>query len=219
MLELTVTPSEELDLLIKWLGPDSSRQAECIKTASAGNHVDALQRLWNRLDIRYGSPELIEACLRNKLANFPKLSNSPADSKRLYELYDLLSEVQCIKMNPQYSAVLTVYDSSTGVNQVVSRLPTNLQEKWSTLANKYKNQHNMLFPPFSYFVNFIYDMAKWRTDPSFQFSTGTQSSQKQSGNGKLRTDVSAKKTELSTDSTMKDKVTCPIHDKIGRAHV
>jgi hypothetical protein len=45
MLELTVTPSEELDLLIKWLGPDSSRQAECIKTASAGNHVDALQRL------------------------------------------------------------------------------------------------------------------------------------------------------------------------------
>ncbi|XP_048749330.2 uncharacterized protein LOC125661393 [Ostrea edulis] len=212
MLELAVTPSEELDLMIKWLGPDSSRQAECLKTASAGNHVDALHKLWDRLDIRYGSPELIEACLRNKLTNFPKLSNTPADSKRLYDLYDLLSEIQCVKANPLYSSVLAMYDSSTGVNQIVSRLPTNLQEKWSSRANTYKNQHGMLFPPFSYFVNFIYDMAKWRTDPSFQYNTSTLSSQKQSANNQPQIRVNARKTELSTNSTAEDKLMCPVHN-------
>ncbi|XP_056017291.1 uncharacterized protein LOC130053762 [Ostrea edulis] len=212
MLELAVTPSEELDLMIKWLGPDSSRQAECIKTASAGNHVDALHKLWDRLDIRYGSPELIEACLRNKLTNFPKLSNTPADSKRLYDLYDLLSEIQCVKANPLYSSVLAMYDSSTGVNQIVSRLPTNLQEKWSSRANTYKNQHGMLFPPFSYFVNFIYDMAKWRTDPSFQYNTSTLSSQKQSANNQPQIRVNARKTELSTNSTAEDKLMFPVHN-------
>ena len=210
MSELSVTPSEELDLMIKWLGPDSCRQAESMKTASAGNHIEALRKVWDRLDVRYGSPELIEACLKNKLANFPKLSNTATDSKRLYDLYDILSEIQCVKANPHYSTVLALYDSSSGVNQVVSRLPYNLQEKWSTLANNYKKQHNMLFPPFSFFVNFIYDMAKWRTDPSFHYTINAPNV-KTSTHNQPQMRVSAKKTELSSSASLSDKPTCPIH--------
>ncbi|VDH90793.1 Hypothetical predicted protein [Mytilus galloprovincialis] len=173
MKELSVTPSEELDLLIKWLGPDSARQAESIKAASASDHVGGLHKIWDRLDVRYGSPELIEQCLKTKLANFPKLTNTAKDYERLYELYDILCEIQFVKNNPQYSQVLAYYDSSTGVNQIVNCLPHNLQEKWSTEAIKYKKRHSMLYPPFSFFVDFTYDMAKWRTDPSFQFAPQT----------------------------------------------
>jgi hypothetical protein len=71
--ELSVAPAEELDLLIKWLGPDSARQAESIKAASSADPIGGLRKIWDRLDTRYGSPELIEECLRRKLENFPKL--------------------------------------------------------------------------------------------------------------------------------------------------
>ena len=208
MSELEVTPSEQLDLMIKWLGPDSSKQPECIKRASAGSHADAVNKVWDRLDNRYGNPELIEACLRNKLASFPKLSNSATDSQRLYDLYDILCEIQCAKTNPLYSAM---YDSSTGVNKVVSCLPTSIQDKWSSRANSYKSQHGMLFPPFDFFVNFIYDMAKWRTDPSFQFDSSTTSVKPPASN-QPQFRVSARKTELSASSPSEEKLVFPLHN-------
>lgn len=62
MVEIGVKPSEEVDLMIKWLGPQSSSQVTSIKTANAGNHERALakhgkewtpsmeaQREWNML--------------------------------------------------------------------------------------------------------------------------------------------------------------------------
>ncbi|VDI62278.1 Hypothetical predicted protein [Mytilus galloprovincialis] len=207
MKELSVTPSEELDLLIKWLGPDSARQAESIKAASASDHVGGLHKIWDRLDVRYGSPELIEQCLKTKLANFPKLTNTTKDYERLYELYDILCEIQFVENNPQYSQVLAYYDSSTGVNQIVNCLPHNLQEKWSTEAIKYKKRRNMLYPPFSFFVDFTYDMAKWRTDPSFQFAPQTnKTSNPASMQSNLR--VSTRKTDVYT---IDEKQVCPIH--------
>ena len=56
---------------------------------------------------------------------FRNLSNTTNDYKRLYDFYDILCEIQCAKDNPHYSPVLAYFDSSTGVNQIVSRLPTN----------------------------------------------------------------------------------------------
>jgi hypothetical protein len=56
---------------------------------------------------------------RRKLENFPKLSNTTNDYKRLDDLYDFLCEIQCAKDNPHYSQVLAYFDSSTGVNQIV----------------------------------------------------------------------------------------------------
>ena len=41
--ELKLTPIEELDLLIKWLGPSSSEQAKRIRVANANNQERGLQ--------------------------------------------------------------------------------------------------------------------------------------------------------------------------------
>lgn len=87
MNKLSVDAAEEIELLIKWLGPISSTYARSIKISNVNNPVIGLERLWERLDDRYGCPELIEEALKR----FPKLFNK--DYKKLYELTDILGEI------------------------------------------------------------------------------------------------------------------------------
>jgi hypothetical protein len=84
--ELKVTPDEEFDLLLKWLGPESSKHAISIRAATMKDPTNGFVRLWARLYERYGSPEMVEAALKVKLSRFPKLSNK--DNIKLYELSD-----------------------------------------------------------------------------------------------------------------------------------
>ena len=87
--ELQVSTEEEIDLLIKYLDPESSRQANSIKTANFGNPREGLSRIWEQLNNRYGSPEMVEFALKQKIANIPKLTNK--DNSKLYEQSDILS--------------------------------------------------------------------------------------------------------------------------------
>ena len=82
--ELQVSDSEQIDLLIKWLGPESGKHAMSIRASNANNPTRGLQRLWQKLDERYGAPEMLEASLRSKLDKFPILTNK--DNAYLYEL-------------------------------------------------------------------------------------------------------------------------------------
>lgn len=130
MNELSVDAAEEIELLIKWLGPISSTYAtyaRCIKISNMNNPVIGLERLWERLDDRYGCPELIEEALKRKLDRFPKLSNK--DYKKLYELTDILAEIQSIKEDDQYHDLLAYYDTSSGIIPIVRKLPHFLQKK------------------------------------------------------------------------------------------
>jgi len=74
MTELSVNPSEELDLLVTWLGPESSKHAISLRASNARTPVRGLERIWDRLDERFGSPEMIELALKNKLAHFSRLT-------------------------------------------------------------------------------------------------------------------------------------------------
>ena len=58
--ELKLTPTEELYLLIKWLGPSSSEQAKRIRVANANNQERGLQLVWERLHDRFARPENVE---------------------------------------------------------------------------------------------------------------------------------------------------------------
>nr|KAG5688344.1 hypothetical protein BaRGS_027886 [Batillaria attramentaria] len=57
---------------------------------------------------------MVEACLKAKVENFPSLTNK--DNKKLYDLCDILDEIQSAKENPNLSPLFAVYDSSTGHN-------------------------------------------------------------------------------------------------------
>ncbi|KAK7901877.1 hypothetical protein WMY93_018646 [Mugilogobius chulae] len=127
--ELSLTAREELDLLIKWLGPESSPQALRLGSANVHNATAGVAMVWQRLDETYGSPEIIEHALLSKLENFPKISNK--DNKRLRELGDILMEIQSAKSGGHLPG-LACLDTARGLNPIVEKLPYGLQERWIT---------------------------------------------------------------------------------------
>ena len=90
--ELGVTPFEEMDLLVEWLGPESSKCARSLRSANTHNPTLGVTRIWDRLHDRYSRPEIIESVPKGKLDSFPNLTNK--DSFKLYNLVDILSETE-----------------------------------------------------------------------------------------------------------------------------
>ena len=168
--ELNVSAFEEMDLLVKWLGPVSSASARSIRSANAENPERGVEKIWERLEDRYGRPEMVESALKTKLNNFPKITTR--DYGKLFELSDILSEIESCKENPKYATLLSYFDSSSGVNQIVSKLPFSIQGKWTSRASKYKSERGVSFPPFSFFVEFVRDMSKMFNDPGFVYDGG-----------------------------------------------
>ena len=140
MSDLCVSPFEQLDL-----GPTSPNQVLNIRAAHASNPCLGLKMAWERLDNKFGCPEMIDESLKKKLHNFPILSKG---SKKLYDLADLLSEIEALKLEPKYSSILGYYDASSGVIPIVNKLPFNLREKWVTHASNYKKHHSVVFRHF-----------------------------------------------------------------------
>ncbi|XP_069109080.1 uncharacterized protein [Argopecten irradians] len=214
--ELKVNATEELDLLGRWLGEESSRQATSLRTANCHNEAQALSRIWSRLDERYGSPELVEAALRQRLDSVSKLSAK--DGAKLYELPDILA----VKGYERYQNSFSYFDSPHGVNQVLQKLPAFMQNKWIDLASRFKREHAVMYPPFTIFVDFVRNMATRCNDPSFMFesnlvgSTKAPTSSSNLGNMKKSNNnvngsrnqvmVSARKTDITPDY-------CPLHGK------
>ncbi|XP_063404237.1 uncharacterized protein LOC134687709 [Mytilus trossulus] len=220
MRELNVTPSEELDLLVKWLGPESCKQALSIRAANVGNASQGVARIWARLQDRFGSPEIVESALRKKLNNFAKIGNK--DNKRLFELFDIVSEIEAVKENDMYRSIFSVYDSSAGVKIIIAKLPYNIQEKWTTEATRYKTQNHMVYPPFTVFTQFLQKIAKMKNDPSFFFEDCREAKVQNTTNttnncyGNTRNQISCARTETSLSKPFTDKVkssdsVCPVH--------
>lgn len=62
--DLDLTASEELDLLLKWLGKESSEHIRRIRAVHVTNPEAALQMSWTRLRECYATPEMIECSLQ-----------------------------------------------------------------------------------------------------------------------------------------------------------
>lgn len=153
---LNLKGNEELDLLIKWLEGESLRHALRIRAAHAHDPEAGLRHLWQRLDKKYGSPEVIEASLFQRLENFAKISHK--DFNQLQALADLLLEVQAVKEEGNLPG-LGFLDTSKGINSIVEKLPHNLQEAWIVKGTKYKKDYLLHYPPFSFFVEFVNEYA------------------------------------------------------------
>ena len=217
--ELSVSEFEEFDLLIKWLGPESRNHAVNIRNAHMSDLKLGLQRIWERLDDRYGSPEMLDEVIKKKLRDFPTLTNK--DNRKLLELSDLVSEIESLKLEPKFAALLAYYDSSSGVIPIVNKLPYNLKEKWVSQAANYKKCHNVPFPPFCHFAQWLRDISKIKNDPSLSFIQESSSPGGTRGyppNGKTerrqtgpsRPTVTAYKTDaVSTGQGSQQR--CPIH--------
>jgi len=167
--ELKPNAREELDLLLKYLGPESKKSASSIKCANSRDPGEAVKKVWSRLEDRYGSPVLVETALRARIEKFADISYK--DQKRLFDLADLLGEIQARMTDPIHQRSLSFFDSSSGMRPIIAKLPGNLQEKWTSRASAYKAKYQVLYPPFSALVGFVNDMSKIRNDPGFQYNS------------------------------------------------
>ncbi|KAK3092639.1 hypothetical protein FSP39_005230 [Pinctada imbricata] len=214
--ELGVGAFEEMDLLVKYLGPVSSDFARSIRASNVDNPAGGVRKIWDRLNDRFGQPEMIESALKKKLDAFPRLSDK--DSHKLYELSDILSEIESSKENQKYSTLLSYFDSSTGVIPIVRKLPFSLQGKWTNRAAKYKKENMVSFPPFSFFVEFVKDMSKIVNDPSFKYDTGHNQSFRRNRETPPQPKITVRKSEIAEDKGDRDVVdpekTCPLHNSV-----
>lgn len=92
---LDLTASEEMDLMLKWLGKESAEHVEQIRAIHINNPVKGLNMIWDRLEQSYGSTEVIEDALFKRIDAFPKITSK--DYTKLRKFSDLLMEMQCAK--------------------------------------------------------------------------------------------------------------------------
>ncbi|XP_040289970.1 uncharacterized protein LOC121002590 [Bufo bufo] len=215
------TADRELDLLIGLLGPQSTERVKSLRSVYIDNPTAGLTAAWERLEQTYGSPEAIENALLKRLENFPRISGK--DNIEFQRLSDLLLEVQLAKTDPKLPG-LSYLDTARGVNPIVCKLPHGLQEKWIQVGSSYKRENKVSFPPFSYFCNFVRNIADTKNDPSFAFSEFNTPSPKgdnlHTSYRNRRGPVSVRKTDIiptpapnKSGKIENPNRLCPIHKK------
>ena len=207
--ELRLSAREEIDLLLKWLGPSSTNQAWSIHASNANAPEKSLERIWQRLEERFAAPEIVHSTITRKISSFPRIST---DLTKLYDLADVTTEIEYLKEDPKLALAFSLYDSSIGVNQLVTKLPHYIQDKWTNKAVEYKRKYDASYPAFSVFAQFIGDQARDRNDPSFGYET-----ERLRQRGK-RTEFSVKKTDTKqskdnlSNTTDSLEFNCLFHD-------
>ncbi|KAM4013489.1 uncharacterized protein ACNLHF_003566 [Anomaloglossus baeobatrachus] len=135
---LNLTAEQELDLLIKWLGPGSTNRIKSLRTVYVGQAEAGLAAAWQRLERTFGSAEAIEKALFKRLQDIPKINLK--EVHKLQDLSDLLMELELAKRDPRLSG-LCYLDTAHGVNPIVVKLPYSLQEKWATSVTRLTRNH------------------------------------------------------------------------------
>lgn len=97
--EICCSPLEEITLLTNCTNKNSEahRLIMSLKASYANDPKLCLVNIWKRMDERFGSPELLESSLKSRLQAFTNFT----DPKKLYDLHDLLCEIQAVKSIPE----------------------------------------------------------------------------------------------------------------------
>lgn len=64
---LGLTATEELDLMTKWLGRESSDHVKRLRSAHVTNPATTLKKAWERLKEYYAAPQIIKKSLSTSL--------------------------------------------------------------------------------------------------------------------------------------------------------
>ncbi len=158
---ISITPSEELSLVVEHTTGESKKLAERLRNAYISKPTEGVTVLWQKLAQRFGSNVVITEV---HLRDFPKIAYR--DNKKLQELGDLLLELQCAKSDGGCPG-LGILDEPPYIRPVVAKLPGDIQGRWQRHAYRYKKDHpTITYPPFSEFATFIQELALERNDPN-----------------------------------------------------
>ncbi|XP_062584179.1 uncharacterized protein LOC134245966 [Saccostrea cucullata] len=168
--------------------------------------------------MEYGSPEAVEHAMKQRIINFTPLMEN--DRKRYFDLYDLAAEVESLKSDEAYGSAFAYFDSTTGINDFVRKLPKRFREKWMTTCDKYKVNNGVSYVPFQVLVNFLRDLSRLRNDPGLILENLPQNTTTQHPPQKKpaqKSDVFVRKTTVAPDRHEYEAdsdisyVRCPIH--------
>lgn len=184
---INLSAAQQLDLMTKWLGKESSEYVKRICSVYVGNPTEVLRKAWKRVHDCYVTPEIMERLLFQRLDSFPRLTNR--DHAKLHELGDLLTEILGAKEDG-YLTGLSYLNTSRGISPISEKLPFSLQEKWLSTGSMYMEKNNGRSPPFKYFCGFVCHEAKKRNDLSsmHQGSTATPIKPERSASRKFNDD-------------------------------
>ncbi|XP_071944669.1 uncharacterized protein [Antedon mediterranea] len=205
-MELNLTPSQKLELLMKWLGSESHKLSISIYNSHISRPELRLERIWEILDNKYGLAEALEKDIQTRIETFPKMNTWEAEKIMLFS--QLMNEIQYMKEEGIYPG-LAALDSARGLHPLVEKLPNNLQEKWCMTGSQYKLDHKVLFPPFNVYFKFVQKYSKIWNDPSFC----RPANHKNSGEGVSKAQrplVNVKNTNI-TNKDVNDGM-CPLHE-------
>lgn len=119
-----------------------------------------------------------------------------------------------MKHNSKYTQLLSYYDSSAGIIPIMHKLPTHLQGKWCNKATKCKRAHDVGFPPFNVFCDFVKDMSLMLNDPGLTYSVESSTTSRPSrllADTRKQPTVYTRKTEVLGDPDQGTLDKCPIH--------
>lgn len=109
--EVSLTATQELDVMTKWLEKQSGEQVRCIRSVHVNNPILALRKAWERMRDCYAAPEIIEQSPFQRLDGFSKIAAK--GHTKLREVGDLLMEIQGAKEDG-YLTGLSYLDTSRG---------------------------------------------------------------------------------------------------------
>lgn len=115
---LDLMPSEEMDLLVKWLGKESAEHAKRIRAVHVNFPERGLMMIWDRLDMFYGAPEVIEDALFQRSNSFPRITNR--DYLKLHEFSNLLIELEAAKEDGDLPALQYLEMGNTSICPTVA---------------------------------------------------------------------------------------------------
>lgn len=130
-------------------------------------------------------------------------------------LVDIMSEIQCLREDSNYATVYSFFDTSTGVNTIIAKLPQFLQNQWVDRATRYKNSRSVTLLPFTRFIDLITEMASTLGDPCFMFDHILVTEELKQVQKQRLCYVTTEKTGVKQDgmSEYKQKVLYPTHPK------
>ena len=98
------------------------------------------------MEERFASPELVEASVKKRLGDIPKIGNR--ENKKLYDISDIVSEIESLKDSDQYRSLFSYFDTSSGVTLLFANSHTTYKRNGPVGLWIINCHMEFLIPPF-----------------------------------------------------------------------
>ncbi len=157
-----VSPMDKIHYLKMYVGGTAKECLEGFFLFSSPNAYDEAREV---LEERFGNDFIVSNAFRDKLEQWPKISNR--DNAGLRKFSDFLRQCYAAMMSIKG---LEILNDERENQKLLMKIPEALVGRWARKADDYFEKHKR-YPPFSKFVKFMAKEAKLANDPITSLSS------------------------------------------------